>query len=314
MRWTKRIRRCNTTSTEAKQTQFPLISFATFPGFDRRFAGTVPTVRSFQRLSGACYVFLRTTDKAITAANISSEVVFQQLDAIEDNFLHSLQTYFERLAIPVLEHISDWGNLGKDTQSSPEVEEFLMCIRRYRETLIGAKENAEDKMVLATNEEIALIDKLKSPSELQTSHKENFLQGSSTAQDRFRPSQGYSDRHSPRVSTNLMFFLKPSWIDCKYTYCRINSVSTGNLSEILVYDILQLNSLHKGSLVFQPVRYFIYHMNSSESLERLVLLVRKWGNEIEQLLNQCDQVRRETDDMGPSLELAYWRTRFVRFT
>ncbi|GAA49452.1 dynein heavy chain 5 axonemal [Clonorchis sinensis] len=176
------------------------------------------------RLSGACYVFLRTTDKAITATNISSEVVFQQLDAIEGNFLHSLQTYFERLAIPVLEHISDWGNLGKDTQSSPEVEEFLMCIKRYRETLIGAKENAEDKVVLATNEEIALVNKLKNPSELQTV------------------------------------------------------------------------------------------LNSSESLERLVLLVKKWGNEIEQLLNQCDQVRRETDDMGPSLELAYWRTRFVRFT
>ncbi|KAG5447908.1 hypothetical protein CSKR_200628, partial [Clonorchis sinensis] len=62
----------------------------------------------------------------------------------------------------------DWGNLGKDTQSSPEVEEFLMCIKRYRETLIGAKENAEDKVVLATNEEIALVNKLKNPSELQT--------------------------------------------------------------------------------------------------------------------------------------------------
>ncbi|KER23154.1 hypothetical protein T265_08887 [Opisthorchis viverrini] len=32
----------------------------------------------------------------------------------------------------------------------------------------------------------------------------------STAHDRFRPSWGSSDRRSPRVSVNLMFYLKPN--------------------------------------------------------------------------------------------------------
>ncbi|KAF5402085.1 hypothetical protein PHET_04380 [Paragonimus heterotremus] len=55
-------------------------------------------------------------------------------------------------------------------------------------------------------------------------------------------------------------------------------------------------------------------LTSSESMERLNRLVQRWGNEIEKLLNQSEQVRRESDNIGPSVELAYWRARMVRFT
>ncbi|KAA3672879.1 uncharacterized protein DEA37_0004174 [Paragonimus westermani] len=49
-------------------------------------------------------------------------------------------------------------------------------------------------------------------------------------------------------------------------------------------------------------------------MERLNRLVQRWGNEVEKLLNQSEQVRRESDNIGPSVELAYWRARMVRFT
>ncbi|KAG5454742.1 hypothetical protein CSKR_104349, partial [Clonorchis sinensis] len=44
-------------------------------------------------------------------------------------------------------------------------------------------------------------------------------ENSSTAHDRFYPSWGSSDRRSPRVFVNLMFYLNPSWTDFeKYTH------------------------------------------------------------------------------------------------
>lgn len=51
-----------------------------------------------------CYIFLRMTDKALTVANIASEVVFQQLDASGGNMVQSLANYFEKLIIPLLEN------------------------------------------------------------------------------------------------------------------------------------------------------------------------------------------------------------------
>ncbi|KAG5441571.1 hypothetical protein CSKR_111421 [Clonorchis sinensis] len=56
-----------------------------------------------------------------------------------------------------------------------------------------------------------------------TTHKvaENY----STAHDRFWPSWSSSGRCSPRVSVNLMFYLKLNWTDFdKHTHFRINLV------------------------------------------------------------------------------------------
>ncbi|KAG5450474.1 hypothetical protein CSKR_103768 [Clonorchis sinensis] len=44
----------------------------------------------------------------------------------------------------------------------------------------------------------------------------------------------------------------------KYTHLQINLVFTEDSAESLVYDILQLNVLHKGCVVFQLVRYSRY--------------------------------------------------------
>ncbi|KER29782.1 hypothetical protein T265_03691 [Opisthorchis viverrini] len=70
----------------------------------------------------------------------------------------------------------------------------------------------------------------------ETTHK--VAENSSTAHDRFHPSWGSSDRRSPRVSVNLMFYLNPNWtVFEKYTHLQINLVYTRDSTESLVYDM-----------------------------------------------------------------------------
>ncbi|CAH8437751.1 unnamed protein product [Dicrocoelium dendriticum] len=185
-----------------------------------------PLRRNSRRLilGGICYIFLRITDKAVTTANISNEVVFQQLDATEDKLIKSLQNYFLRLAVPSLETFEDWGVLGRPPVCSPDIEEFFIGINQYLETIKNACENMSEQVCLADGE------KMDSAIQFITS----------------------SEAPSPVIS--------------------------------------------------------------SEKVERLSRLVQQWIREIEKLLNQSEQVRQESDDIGPSVELTYWKARMVRFT
>uniref|UniRef100_A0A1I8HIQ5 DHC_N1 domain-containing protein n=2 Tax=Macrostomum lignano TaxID=282301 RepID=A0A1I8HIQ5_9PLAT len=54
-------------------------------------------------------------------------------------------------------------------------------------------------------------------------------------------------------------------------------------------------------------------VHSSEALEKLERLLLHWAKEIEQVLNESEQVRRETDDVGPTAELTFWKGRMARF-
>ncbi|KER27458.1 hypothetical protein T265_13789, partial [Opisthorchis viverrini] len=75
----------------------------------------------------------------------------------------------------------------------------------------------------------------------------------STAQDWFRPSWGSSGRRSPRVSVNLMFYLKPNCTRLVNIQSSANSFErlTWNPAESLVYDVLrQLNVLHQAVSCF----------------------------------------------------------------
>ncbi|KAG5447166.1 hypothetical protein CSKR_106409 [Clonorchis sinensis] len=81
-------------------------------------------------------------------------------------------------------------------------------------------------------------------------------ENSSTVHDRFCPFWGSSVRRSPRVSGNLMLHLNPDWTDFdKYTHLQIGLAFTGDSAESPVYDVLQLNALHKGRPMFHLVRY-----------------------------------------------------------
>ncbi|KER33661.1 hypothetical protein T265_00547 [Opisthorchis viverrini] len=67
--------------------------------------------------------------------------------------------------------------------------------------------------------------------------------------------------YSPRVFVNLMIYFYPNWTAFeKYTHLQINLVLTGDSIESLVYDVLQLNVLHTGYLMFQLAQYSGYRV------------------------------------------------------
>ncbi|XP_023249730.1 dynein heavy chain 5, axonemal-like [Seriola lalandi dorsalis] len=60
------------------------------------------TTGSSEPLLEKCLFFLRTTDKAITTANVQQEVNFGMLDCSDGSILNSLETLLSRIMIPAL--------------------------------------------------------------------------------------------------------------------------------------------------------------------------------------------------------------------
>ena len=54
--------------------------------------------------------------------------------------------------------------------------------------------------------------------------------------------------------------------------------------------------------------------HSPDTVGYLEKLVEAWCHQIEQLLAEGNQMRREADDTGPLAELEYWRQRTAKFT
>jgi len=48
-------------------------------------------------------------------------------------------------------------------------------------------------------------------------------------------------------------------------------------------------------------------------MERLEELFSVWYGQMEQVLAESEQIRRESDDIGPSAELLYWKNRMAKF-
>lgn len=39
-----------------------------------------------------------------------------------------------------------------------------------------------------------------------------------------------------------------------------------------------------------------------------------WAKQIEQVLTESERIRKESDDIGPSAELAHWKRRMIAFS
>ncbi|XP_028985303.1 dynein axonemal heavy chain 5 isoform X3 [Betta splendens] len=53
--------------------------------------------------------------------------------------------------------------------------------------------------------------------------------------------------------------------------------------------------------------------NSNEALEKMEACMKVWIKQIEQVLAESDQLRKEADDLGPRAELDHWKRRMCRF-
>ena len=52
---------------------------------------------------------------------------------------------------------------------------------------------------------------------------------------------------------------------------------------------------------------------NTELLEKMETLFNIWHSQIEQVLTEHEQIRREADNIGPDVELQYWKTRMDKF-
>ncbi|CAH8644888.1 unnamed protein product [Schistosoma haematobium] len=126
-------------------------------------------------LRGTCFIFLRITDKAITTANIGTEVSFQQLDATEGRLFESVQNYLEKLALPVFEGLGESDTIEKSLSETINMEEFVAVLRRYLDALSSARENMSDKLDLTAGQESETAIQI-----INTSEVENIIDSSET--------------------------------------------------------------------------------------------------------------------------------------
>lgn len=63
------------------------------------------------------------------------------------------------------------------------------------------------------------------------------------------------------------------------------------------------------------VRIFIFFLsaNNNEIVEKMEELLVKWNRQIELVLVESEQIRRESYDVGPNAELVYWKCRMTKF-
>ncbi|KAM8811434.1 dynein axonemal heavy chain 5 [Eudromia elegans] len=53
--------------------------------------------------------------------------------------------------------------------------------------------------------------------------------------------------------------------------------------------------------------------NNTETLEKIEICMKVWTKQIEQVLAENNQLRKEADDLGPRAELDYWKKRLSKF-
>lgn len=53
--------------------------------------------------------------------------------------------------------------------------------------------------------------------------------------------------------------------------------------------------------------------NNPDTVDKLESLVNLWSKEIEQVLAESEQMRKEADDIGPTAELEHWKKRMAKF-
>ncbi|XP_027744232.1 dynein heavy chain 5, axonemal isoform X6 [Empidonax traillii] len=76
-----------------------------------------------------------------------------------------------------------------------------------------------------------------------------------------------------------------------------------NLKKCETYDLRTLRG---------PSDYLMV-ANSIDALEKIEVCMKEWTKQIEQVLTENDQVRKEADDLGPRAELDYWKKKLSKF-
>ncbi|XP_051576060.1 dynein axonemal heavy chain 5 [Myxocyprinus asiaticus] len=115
---------------------------------------------------------------------------------------------------------------------------------------------------------------------------------------------GWGELASPQAQT-----VKQDFINSLESFVSVLAGAQQSLQEkvnLKECDAFDLKTL-KGPSDFTAVA------NSSEALEKIEACMKTWIKQIEQVLAESDQLRKEADDLGPRAELDHWKKRMSRF-
>ncbi|KAJ3249557.1 Dynein heavy chain 5, axonemal [Chytriomyces hyalinus] len=115
---------------------------------------------SKEGLLGTGCFFIRSTNKAITIANISNEVSF---GLIQPNILPSLTTTVKHVLMPALKSQESWGVLQR--QKDESVKGFMEVLERFVNDLDVAMVNLQDSVQLNSVPANVDLDAFKKPAE-----------------------------------------------------------------------------------------------------------------------------------------------------
>ncbi|XP_061590629.1 dynein axonemal heavy chain 5-like [Cololabis saira] len=122
------------------------------------------TTGSSEPLLGTHLSFLRTTQKAITTANIHQEVNFVVMDGSDNSVLKNLETLLAGFMLPGLKSQKMWGCV-EDGASSPKVQSFLSSVNQTISDLNSDRVNMERKVHLQQVDLPDTIQQMSTPED-----------------------------------------------------------------------------------------------------------------------------------------------------
>ncbi|KAI9314021.1 dynein heavy chain, N-terminal region 2-domain-containing protein, partial [Zopfochytrium polystomum] len=86
-----------------------------------------------------------------------------------------------------------------------------------------------------------------------------------------------------------------------------------DVAMINLHDSVQLHTRSVDLDAFKKPSEYANAAHNPELVNDLEGLVMEWCKQIEQVLAESEQMRKEADDIGPNAELAHWKARMVKF-
>jgi dynein heavy chain len=86
--------------------------------------------------------------------------------------------------------------------------------------------------------------------------------------------------------------------------------------DVAMVNLQDSVQLHPCTIDLEPYKKPADYANAAhdaEVISGLEALVGEWCKQIEQVLAESEQMRKEADDIGPNAELAHWKARMVKF-
>ena len=120
--------------------------------------------------------FLRTTNKAITTANVAQETNFGVLESNGGDLLEAIETLLRNVFLPALKDQSSWGELSKDASGHVLKEKFLGKLDAFIANIANARASIKDAATLSPCPSTALAD-IKNPLQAITAaHNPEILE------------------------------------------------------------------------------------------------------------------------------------------